>query len=321
MDEKWALGGMSKTDPKPDQPAPAAPVAAEPVVDATPTPPAPPEQQTSQPALPAPPPEPVVAAVAVPEPVTAAPPATKPIIAEPAPTGKTSPQPAAPITPPKPVATEPLPTPEPATPTPPAAAPRRSRLGTALTSLVGILALAAIGTSAWVYSETQRDVARLSTDIAQFRLSLELFNRQQSAAPASLTALPAIAPADASQLQSLAERLTALEQASQSQPAPVPAAALPPTPEATTGGSANAADCLPPGTRLLVAAGDSYPICGVEGAAVTIGSVSNGFLVLQDGPTIAAGATIKLPGTPCTIGVMSSGDGGVSGYAEIRVTC
>lgn len=226
-----------------------------------------------------------------------------------------------PVTPVKPAAIEPLHTSAAVTQTPPAAPPRRSRLGIALTSLVGILAVAAIGTSAWVYSETQRDVARLSTDIAQFRLSLELFNRQQSAVAAPATTLPAIAPADNSQFQALAERLTALEQAAQSQPTPAPAAALPPMPEDTTSSSANAADCLPPGTRLLVAAGDSYPICGVEGAAVTIGSVSNGFLVLQDGPTIAAGATIKLPGTPCTIGVMSSGDAGLSDYAEIRVTC
>ena len=35
----------------------------------------------------------------------------------------------------------------------------------------------------------------------------------------------------------------------------------------------------------------------------------------------AAGATIGLPGTQCMIGIMSSGDGGMTGYAEIRVTC
>ena len=48
-----------------------------------------------------------------------------------------------------------------------------------VTVLVGLVGVAALGASAWVYSETQRDIMRLSTDIAQFRLSLELFGRQQ----------------------------------------------------------------------------------------------------------------------------------------------
>lgn len=333
MDDKWALGGMSKTEPKADQPAPVAPVAVEPVLDAAPAAQPTPDQPAPEPVVAAPeaPAEPVVAAVTPAEPVIpapaveSAPPAT-PAPAEPAPVLVTPapPKPTVTITPPaKPVAVELPRTPEPTPPPAPPAAPppRRSRVGAVLTGLVGIVALAAIGTSAWVYTETQRDVARLTTEIAQFRLSLELFNRQQSAASGTAVAAPTAAP-DATQLQSLADRLSALEQSAQSQPAPTAATAptaLPPTPGTTS--SANADDCLPPGTRLLVTAGDSYPICGVEGAAVNIGSISNGFLVLSDGPTIASGATIKLPGTQCNIGVMSSGDGGLSNYAEIRVTC
>lgn len=336
MDEKWALGGMSKTEPKPDQNAPAAPVAVEPVLDtpvpATPAPPSEPGQPTldlpkQEPDAATPPSavEPLIEATAPPQPIavepkiTAAAPA-QPEGAEPALPPLAPPKPTLTVTPPaKPVANE-LPRP-PESATPPAPPPRRSRSGAVLTGIVGILALAAIGASAWVYTETQRDIARLSTDIAQFRLSLELFNRQQAAATGAAVAAPTAAP-DANQLQSLTDRLSALEQALQSQPAPAAATApvaLPPTPDATS--SANADDCLPPGTRLLVTAGDSYPICGVEGAAVNIGSVSNGFLVLSDGPTIASGATIKLPGTQCNIGVISSGDGGLSDYAEIRVTC
>lgn len=316
MDDKWALGGMSKTEPKPDHPAPVAPAAVEPVLDATPAAPSVPDQPAPEPTL-ALPAEPVVASTEPATPVVESTPPAKPIAAEPAPrpTAPTPPKPIVTLTPPaKPVAVELPRTPE--TATPPVLPPPRSRIGAILTGLVGILALAAIGTSAWVYSETQRDVARLSTDIAQFRLSLELFNRQSAAGSGVST--PTAAP-DESQLQVLADRLAALEQSVQSQPAPSAPTALPPVPTNTT--NANAADCLPPGTRLLVSAGDSYPICGVEGAAVNIGSVSNGFLVLSDGPTIAAGATVKLPGSQCTIGVMSSGDSGLSDYAEIRVTC
>lgn len=178
-----------------------------------------------------------------------------------------------------------------------------------LSFVVGLVGVAALAASAWVYSETQREVVRLSTDIAQLRVSLELFGRQQGTPSGT----------DTVSLQDLSNRLVILEESWRSAPVTAPATALPELPEAasTTGSDG---DCLPTGTRFLVGAGDSYPICGVAGT-VEIGSVDNGFLTLGDGTVIAAGGNIGLPGTACMIGVVSAGEGGMTGFGEIRVTC
>lgn len=187
---------------------------------------------------------------------------------------------------------------------------RRLPLNTLLSVVVGFVGVIALGTSAWVYGETRREVVRLSTDIAQFRISLELFARQQ-ATPSST---------DNAGLTDIANRLAILEESWRSEPAAVSVPPETPAP-ATAGTSAPSdGDCLPTGTRFLVAAGDSYPVCGVSGT-VEIGAVDNGFISLADGTVIAAGGNIGLPGTACMIGVVSAGQDGMTGFAEIRVTC
>lgn len=197
--------------------------------------------------------------------------------------------------------------------------PRQPMGGRILSFVVGLVGVAAIAASGWVYGATQRDIARISTDIAQIRLSLALYG-QQGAANAAAT--PAAASSDPA-LQDLANRLAILEQNWRNSPAPAAALpAIPSTPAATPaapGGSANA-DCLPNGMRILVSAGDSYPICD-NTAEVDIAVVENGFITLAGGTTIASGATIPLPGSSCNISVMSAGDGGTTGFAEIRVSC
>jgi hypothetical protein len=192
---------------------------------------------------------------------------------------------------------------------PTAAAPRRRRIapGTLLGLVAGLVGLAALGASAWVYAQTQRDIVRLSTELAQVRLSLELFGRQQGTPSGT----------DNASLEDLTNRLTILED-NWREPAAAPA--LPETPEAASAGAASAGDCLPTGTRFLVTAGDSYPICGIAGS-IAIGSVDNGFLSLADGTIIASGGTIAMPGTSCMIGVVSAGEDGMTGFAEIRVSC
>lgn len=189
---------------------------------------------------------------------------------------------------------------------PPAARPRLP-LATILSFVVGLVGIAALGASAWVYGETQREIMRLSTDIAQLRVSLELFGRQQGTPSGT----------DSASLTDLANRLAILEGNWRSSPAP--AAALPPLP-ASAAAPASAGDCLPTGTRFLVSAGDSYPVCGIAGT-VAVGSVDNGFITLGDGTVIAAGGNIGLAGTACMIGVVSAGEDGMTGFAEIKVTC
>ena len=200
---------------------------------------------------------------------------------------------------------------------PPAAAPpsgprRGRRRGPAgawplLFGTLGIaLGLVAIGAAIWTYGESQREILRLSTELAQLRVSLDLYARNGSGENPDLAAL--------------GERLSALEQSARGDTVPMPE-----TPLAAASGDASAAgptgeDCLPEGMRLLVAAGDTYPICG-QPAEVSVSFVDNGYITLGDGTSVASGGTTPLPGSACTIAVTSGGDEGLTGYAEIRVTC
>lgn len=189
---------------------------------------------------------------------------------------------------------------------------RSSRLPIILGVCGAALGLLALGVSAWSFVEDQRELRRLASEIAQLRVSLDLYARGSSAAPASAT------PTDGGALTDLANRLSILEQNWRGNAVAAP----------TTGATEAAPvmpvpgeeDCLPSGMRLLVAAGDSYPICG-QAASVDVGQVDNGYIVLADGTAVASGGTMPLPNSTCTIGVTSSGDEGLTGYAEIRVSC
>lgn len=179
------------------------------------------------------------------------------------------------------------------------------RIGIALGLMGVLIGLGAVGATSWLQMQTQQEILRLSTELAQLRISLDLYARNAIAAappapaaepePAAVTgALPEIAPPGAD------------------------------TPTAASAEAAPAAtdnqDCLPAGMRLLVAAGDSYAVCG-QTASVDVATVDNGYVMLKDGTTVPSGGTMPLLGSACTIGVTSSGDEGLTGYAEIRVTC
>ncbi|HTN60344.1 MAG TPA: hypothetical protein VL147_02170 [Devosia sp.] len=181
------------------------------------------------------------------------------------------------------------------------------RSGATLTFVVGLVAVAAIAISAWVYTQTQRDLNRVATDIAQIRLSLQLFGQQRPgdiAVPASDT------------LQDLSNRIGILEQDWRSQSAG--AAAQPAATAAATTGPQT--DCIPQGTRFLVASGDSYAICGTP-AVVAVTEVAASYVSFTDGTIITAGGNAILTGTQCTLAVVSSGADGMTGYAELRVGC
>ena len=177
---------------------------------------------------------------------------------------------------------------------------------------VGVVGLAALGVSLWVYADTQRELRRVSTDIAQIRLSLELFGKQASGG---------VAPADSADLADIANRLALLEANQRLGGATAPApAALPAIGAGSAATAASDGDCLPSGTRFMVSAGDNYPVCGSSGA-VAIAAVDNGYITLGDGTVIAEGATVGLPGTQCMVGVLPSEGDAITGFAEIRVTC
>ncbi|WIY52502.1 hypothetical protein O9Z70_13730 [Devosia sp. YIM 151766] len=168
--------------------------------------------------------------------------------------------------------------------------------------LLGLLTgLAGFAAAAWTYTEARSESRRIASEIAQLRVSLELYGRNSGAM-------------DQTGLIELANRVAVLEQDWRRDPAPAAAVNAP------TGPAPGDEDCLPPGMRILVAEGDSYPVCG-QSAAIDIAQVANGYVMLLDGTTIASGGSILLPDSPCSISVTSSGDEGLTGYAEIRVTC
>jgi hypothetical protein len=197
----------------------------------------------------------------------------------------------------------------------------RGRWGVGILGLVaGLVGVAGLAASGWVYTELRSENLRLATQIAQLKLSLDLYAQRQTA-----VAPPATAdnePADEA-LTDLSNRLAILEQ-NWRDAAPTAAtngpALLPPIEGASSGQAANPDDCLPTGTRFMVAAGDSWPICGT-GAVVDVGAVDDGFITLADGTVIAQGGNIRLPGSQCMIGLVPSDGGSVSGFAEIRVSC
>ena len=170
--------------------------------------------------------------------------------------------------------------------------------------IVGALSL---GVAAWTYSEGQREILRLSTELAQLRVSLDLYARNGSGAR---------------DLSAFEDRLSALETTARSAAVPTPQVEPAPVADAAQPtASAQNEDCLPVGMRLLVAAGDTYPICA-QPAAVAVSFVDNGYITLSDGTSVASGGTTPLPGNAaCTISVTSGGDEGLTGYAEIRVNC
>lgn len=174
------------------------------------------------------------------------------------------------------------------------------------------IGLASLAASAWIYTDMRREMVRVSTEIAQLRLSLDLYaQRGVAAAPLSTQAPTSEA------LSALENRLAVLEQNWRG--AAAAPQALPP-PSGPTASSESDGDCLPSGMRLLVAAGDSYPVCGTE-TTIEVMNVSNGYISLTDGTTVPSGSTVPLPGTACMIAVTSGGDEATTGFAEIRVTC
>jgi type II secretory pathway pseudopilin PulG len=186
--------------------------------------------------------------------------------------------------------------------------------------VVGLVSIAAIGASTWVFMQTQRDIVRMSQQIAEIKLSLELFGRQQAPVADQTGSV------GSAELLDLSNRIAILEEnwrSAAAVPAPAPSSSLPPLPSEAGDNAAPVAtggDCLPTGTRFMVASGDSYPVCGTSGV-LEIGSVDNGFMTLADGTVIAQGGTVGLPGTRCMVGMVPSDGGTISGFAEIRVTC
>ncbi len=196
---------------------------------------------------------------------------------------------------------------------PPPARPRLPLSARLFVFVVGLVGVAAIAAAGWAYTETQRDMRRISSEIAQIKLSLELFGRQQASSGQAPAAAPA---ADTGALEAIENRLAILEENWRQAPAPdAPAASA-------TGSSSTLAasgDCMPLDTRFLVTAGDNYPVCGTD-SAVEIEEVGENAVVFAGSDPIVVGGSLALEGT-CVAAVLSANADGMSGYGEVRVSC
>lgn len=183
---------------------------------------------------------------------------------------------------------------------------------------VVVVAVAAVAATAWIYADTRRELVRLATDVAQIRVSLDLYGRQAGTAAAVAASA---SPSD--EILELKNRLAILEQAWRGQSAagaslPALSGQTPAAPATATSGPLT--DCIPPSTRFLVTNGDSYPICGTKGV-VDVALVDTGNVSFGDGTIIPAGGNAILKGTSCTLAVISAGADGMTGYAELRASC
>ncbi|MEQ8601410.1 MAG: hypothetical protein RLP98_15940 [Devosia sp.] len=177
--------------------------------------------------------------------------------------------------------------------------------------LPGLLALgavlfgiAAFAFSGWIYGQNRQEILRLSTELAELRVSLDLYTRNGG---------------EEGSLAALEDRLSEIEDTMAGTSVPMPANATA-TPAASPTSADQDQDCLPVGMRLLVASGDAYAVCDQPGT-VDVSVVDNGYITLSDGTSVPSGGSMPLPGSPCMIAVTSGGDEGLTGYAEIRVSC
>ena len=166
-----------------------------------------------------------------------------------------------------------------------------------------LFGIAAFAFSGWIYSQGRQEILRLSTELAELRVSLELYTRNGG---------------ESGSLAALEGRLSEIEDSMAGTSVPPPTATA--TPATSAFSSDQDQDCLPVGTRLLVASGDNYSVCDQPGT-VEVSVVDNGYITLSDGTSVPSGGSMPLPGSPCMIAVTSGGDEGLTGYAEIRVSC
>lgn len=220
----------------------------------------------------------------------------------------------------------------------------RSPLPLLATSL---LAIVAIGAAAWLYVETQDSQQKSAAEIAQLKLSLELYGRQYMTTATSMTEVNATLKGLETRLVGLEEKLAkdladlsatpertvdALEQrlsrleeyqlnglvgpavvvAPEPEPAPAPA------PQPTT--SKTPDNCVSQNSPFLVAAGDIFPVCGTS-SWVAVTEVGQQKISFANGDSAYVGRSVNLDGTNCTLTVRSANAAWLAGYGEVQISC
>lgn len=199
-----------------------------------------------------------------------------------------------------------------------------------MTRFLGLLAivlgLVAIAGSYGLWNDYRGEFRRMSSELAEMKVSLQLLT-QRAPAPASAPAAAAAPASDgqADQIADLKNRIAILENVWRNPPAggvngqgSVP---LSDTANALGGGTppgGPTTDCIPLGTRFLLTPNDTYPVCQTK-ENLTLLTAGNGTALLQDLGTLAEGGIAKLGATNCRVSLLSVITDG--GFAEVRVTC
>jgi hypothetical protein len=195
--------------------------------------------------------------------------------------------------------------------------------------LAAVVGLIALGGAIWLDRQNQERFAAIATELSGLRADVgAALAEARKPAPAPAPAKADDGTVDA--LLALQTRIAALEEAARAAAAaPVPDAAAPATtgsvpvsgqssgPLKTQLADSPTTDCIPLGTRFLMTAGDSYPICRTP-EVVKVSDVTMEGIVLAGGKAVSAGASTTLKFGDCTLAVLSTD---LNGFAELEATC
>lgn len=208
---------------------------------------------------------------------------------------------------------------------------------TVLVVVLGALVLSLTAMMAWLYSETRTSRDKSVSEMAQLKLSIELYGRQYTASATSLAELNATLRGLETRLAGLEESLAEMSTATREIPgvdqdappdsdeldvevsieqATLPEPASTPQPRATTG----SADCVSRNSNFLVAAGDIFLVCGTN-SWIAVSDVGAQRISFADGRSAYVGRSVPLDGTNCRVMVRSANAAWLAGFGELQINC
>lgn len=206
-----------------------------------------------------------------------------------------------------------------------------------LTAVFAALILSISATLAWFYTETRNAREKSMSEMAQLKLSIELYGRQYTASATSLAELNATLKGLETRLADLEDSLSAMStaskttssanQAASSEPETaepedvVEQAAIPqPGPSPQPAAAASSSDCVSRNSQFLVAAGDIFLVCGTS-SWIAVADVGAQRIAFADGRSAYVGRSVPLEGTNCTVMVRSANAAWLAGFGELEINC
>ena len=192
-----------------------------------------------------------------------------------------------------------------------------------LAAVVGLVALAgAVAVQMTADARTER----MAEELGMLRVDLDALAQRANEIEAAAATGQAPAGDDGTidAMLALQDRMNRLEEEWASAPQPTPATASAGAFSPNVGGPAAVIDpswptdnCIPMGTRFMVATGDEIAIC--QSPVVVKVSAITADNVMVDGPGVITETAFKpIPGSNCMLTVLSADE---AGFAEMRVAC